>query len=217
MEIKPNTQKNFIIARVTVNKDDLIGKKFFSHDNAEIVIPMGYSLYYTYGYALELLETGQNQTIKSAELVKKIKDAGVTTLYWLRNSSDNNYEITVPWGIAFPKKGTGYNGQIKLKFNIENSKCKFISQCMCACETETKDDLNYEYLSEYYVNEKNEPKGLSVAIREFVVSHLASCENTETIKKAIASQTIGLSELGLLLVENSIVVNEFSHLREGGK
>ena len=217
MEIRPNTQKNFVIARVAVNKGNLIGKKVFFHDNAEIVIPLGYSLYYTHDSALVLLGTGEDQAIKSAQFVTKIKDTGVTTLYWLRNTAENDYEITVPWGIVFLPKRTGYNGQIKLKFNIKKD-FKFISQCMCACETEMKDGLNYEYLSEYYIDEKNEQKGMAVAIRELLVPYLANCKDAREIETEIKDLAeILFKPLGLILDETLIVVKKFVHSEKGSE
>lgn len=217
IKIKPDIQKNFIIARVAVNESKLIGEKLFSRDDTKIFIPMGYSLFYTRGAALERLKEEHEQTVKSVELVKKIKnDLKVTTLYWLRNSFDNNYEITVPWGIVFPQKS--YNGQIKLKFNIENSSCNFISNCMCSCATEMKDGLNYEYLSEYYVDEKKEFQGLSITIRELLVSRLENCgENIEKIKETIMSLQGLFESIGLFLDKNSIGVIETKHLEEGRK
>lgn len=217
MEIKPNLQKNFIIARVAVNTADLIGKKFFSHNDTQVMIPMGYSLYYTVGDTLERFESGENQKVKSTKLFTKIKDTSdTTTLYWLRKSSDNHYKITVPWGIAFPKGGRGYNGQITLEFNIDGT--DFISKCMCACEIETKDGLNYEYLSEYYVNAKNELQGLSVAIRELLVPRLKDCESKKGIECTIKDLAEKLFEpMGLFLDKNSIVVNDFKQLESGSK
>lgn len=185
MDIKPNTQKNFIIARVSVNKSNLVWKKLFSQGDASIIIPMGYSLYYTIGGVLNKYDDNSNIEVKAScvfgqiEKLSKSKDKSQspnTTLYWIRNNS--NYTIKVPWGIVYSESGKGYNGQIKLRVDINNIN-NFVSGCMCELDAENKDGLTFEYLSEYFVNDKNEQKGLSITIRDYLVAKIEELTNEQ--------------------------------------
>lgn len=202
MEIRPNTQKNFLIARVAVKKEDL--KPSILSNVASIFIPVGYSLYYTKNGNLTKYADVKDQKVSGEDLVKSIgKD--FTTLYWIPGEKR---QITVAWGIV-KSDNMAFNGSLKLTVDAEKL---FSLQVQKVYETERNNmtGLEYEYLSEYFVNEKNEQNGVSIFIRELLVPYLAELEDCEAIKEETESKTIKdlFSSLGMQLIEDSIEVYE---------
>ena len=203
MEIRPNTQKNFLIARVAVKKEDL--KPSIASKVASIFIPVGYSLYYTINGNLTKYADVKDQKVSGEDLVKSIgKD--FTTLYWIPGEKR---QITVAWGIV-KSDNMAFNGSLKLTVDAEKL---FSLQVPKVYETERNNmtGLEYEYLLEYFVDEKNEQRGVSVLLRDLLIPYLKDCETVVSIKEKISSREFNtiLAEMGLKLLSKSVVVNEF--------
>lgn len=203
--IRPNMQKNFLIARVSVNKEDL--KPSIASKVASIFVPVGYSLYYTINGNLTKYEKNIDQRVSGERLLENIGKM-YTTLYWIID--DKKHEITVPWGIVKHNDKCRFNGVLKLSIEQADS---LIHNYLWQYETELENltGLRYEYLLEYFVDEKNEQRGVSVLLRDLLIPYLKDCETVVSIKEKISSREFNtiLAEMGLKLSSKSVVVNEF--------
>lgn len=208
--IRPNMQKNFLIARVWVNKEKLFTSNLINRTYAQIYVPMGYSLYYTIDNVFNNVFNNlsdKNQMVSSEEIIGKLGKKGCTTLYWVVKDR----RLVVPWGVFDEDKNKGYYGSVV--FGITDA-CinKFVTNYICSYEEETENNtgLRFEYLVEYFVRENNKQCGLSIALRDILLPYLVDCNDKTEIRKVIESNDLRdcFADMGLNIDKSTIIVKE---------
>lgn len=175
--ISPNYQKNFIIAKAYVDKKTLLDKNILGRikATAQIEIVAGYSLYFlSENNSLESIGSGKScnlgGTVSVESLNKSLDKFGKLdkiNLYWVR---DNKIEITVPWGFGNYEFG-GLNGKLILKIkNLE----EFIKKSFFMWERELRDGIQYDYLTEYFIDSERKQNGISIDLRDEFYGRLKS-------------------------------------------
>lgn len=205
--IKPNTQKNFLIARVGVTKKDL--------ENAKVIVPANCKLYYFSINALNIIcGSYMEQTVDWKFIVKQLDEKKLKkdfiTLYWAIDKE----QLNVPWGVESDGINKGYHGSVTFKINGFG---KLLASKMFPYATEQRDGLYYEYLSEYFITENKMHAGISIVLRDVFVplfknhiNKIIQCQNAHEKVNMIQREDVikkYLDELGLEIV--NINVTEF--------
>ena len=164
-EIFPDFKKNFFAARARVqnkNKNSIFGSK--SEDIIAKALP-GYTLYKRDNNETRVYENSNN-------VQKTINDSkGYTEYIWVIEGGKN---ISVPWGI--PKNnndGRGVNGIITFKINLE----KIIANDIFYWEKGVSCDIQFEYLTDHFVDASSRHGGIIVELRDYILRNLSSTLN----------------------------------------
>lgn len=203
-EIFPDFKKNFFAARVRVqnkSKNSIFGSKSEDIIAKEL---LGYTL-----YTRDNNELGVYKNNKNSDAQKTIKDSKVYTEYiWVINGEKN---VSVPWGI--PKSdndGRGVNGVVTFKINLE----KIIANDTFYWEKGVSCDIQFEYLTDHFVDVSSRHGGIIVELRDYILRNLGSTLNSlingydksrikEEIKKICSAPA--LKDFGI--VYDGVVVN----------
>lgn len=161
--ISPNPQINCLIARAVVDKSIFLDK-FLKPSDAAVGQAFNYALYCRWNDA-EFEHYGKD----TLERIKKEKDGKLIEFYWIYK---NNFNIKVPWGIPENAINPGINGE--LTFNAEEITIEKILKMrtymdVSLWQTEVKDFVRYEYLSEYFIDSKGEQSGISIVLRDRII------------------------------------------------
>lgn len=198
--IRPNMQKNFLIARVGVSKKDL--------ENAKVIVPANCKLYYFSINSLNIIcGSYMEQTVDWKFIVKQLGEKKLkknfTTLYWVIDKE----QLYVPWGVESDGSNKGYHGSVTFKISKFG---KLSASKMFPYATEQRDGLYYEYLSEYFITENKMHNGISIVLRDMFVplfkNHIEKIIQCQDIQETVDDVVVKkyLDELGLEIVDINV-------------
>ena len=204
--ISLNPEINCLVARAVVNRD--LFEKGFLKKGTNAVVDKGrrYKVFFR----------GNNDTFVTS--FDEVKDKSpIVELYWI---CENGVEIKVPWGIPKTDDSYGINGE--LIFNVDEkigieSIMRMYASDVSAWQVEVRDDIRYEYLSEYFINSNGLQSGLSIILKDKVKQAIEANlkrdkidvgkindELRGKIKSAIESLKSDFNSIGLKLNESSL-------------